>query len=122
MRRLRLRWVILGIGGILGMARAGSGQPFNPTPEAVPPELVQMAERLSEQSQDLAEEISEDLARQIPNGNDLLRDAQELQRTVNDFRNTLREQRDLYRARQVYSGIDLTWHRLKGQLDQLAGR
>jgi len=104
------------------MSQGTFGQGPTPYSGDIPPELDRLSDRLVELTERLGREVSEALGQQSPNGNDVIRDVQELQQSTHDFRNILRGQRDLFRAQQIYSGIDTTWRRLRRELDQLGGQ
>jgi hypothetical protein len=49
-------------------------------------------------------------------GKVLVRDAAEQAQAVEEFRNSLRNANNMFAIRQLYSGIDQSWHHLLGQL------
>jgi len=98
----------IAIAAALGLARAGHGQ-------AVPPADVnslvhQMAERVRHLSEDIVSELG-----QTPAGKHLVQDTQELAQAVDDFHESLHDNRDPARSRQAYAGIESTWQHLRGQ-------
>jgi hypothetical protein len=111
----RKSWIVgcLGFGLALGSAQVGVGQGL--LPPAPGADLEQISRRMAEAVRDLVEDIGNSMG-QAPNGQFVLRDAQELQRATGEWYASLRGTRDPYQIRRSYSGIDVSWHRLQGQL------
>ena len=66
---------------------------------------------------DLGEEVNSDRG-QAPAGKHLVRDTQELAQAIDDFHESLRDNRDPIQTRQAYAGIETTWQYLRGQIGQ----
>jgi len=114
------RAMVFGMGGLLGLAGAASGQGAFPPPPPVPvgPRQVdpdsltrQLAERLRDLSEDAAAEVA-----QTPAGQHAPADLEELAESVDEFRAELRENRDAYRVRLAFGPIDGGWQRIKSQI------
>ncbi len=111
---MRLAFMAAGVAFLL--ARSVSGQGFAPQAPGGP-DINNLAHRMAEQVQHLAEDIRSDLA-QNPAGRHLLQDTQELAQAVEEFHATVHNNPDMYRARQTFSGIEGTWQHLRAQLSQ----
>ena len=70
---------------------------------------------MSDRVRELGESISASLGN-TPAGAVLLQDARELAQAVDEFHQALRSAPDVLRRRQLYSGVDASWHHLLGQL------
>jgi hypothetical protein len=78
-------------------------------------ELDARTHQMSERVRELGESISATLGN-TPAGAVLLRDARELAQAVDEFHQALRSNLDALRRRQLYSGVDASWHHLLGRL------
>lgn len=79
--------------------------------------LPQVSRRMSDAIRDLVEDVAANPAvGQSPAGQYLVRDCQELQRAAGEWFETTRGATDPYQLRRSYSGIDMSWHRLRDQL------
>jgi len=101
------------MGVVLLAAPTGRGQGYYPTP--APDELNRLARELSGAVRHLGDEIDEDLG-QAPGGRYLLADARELAQAADEFHAAVDRTRDSYQLRRAFTGIDASWHRLRGQL------
>jgi hypothetical protein len=100
-------------GLLLGDGKPGFSQGlYAPAPG---PDLERLSRRMSEAIRDLGEDITA-RAGQVPAGQNLARDAQELERATGEWYASLRGGTDPYQVRRSYSGIDAAWHRLRAQL------
>jgi hypothetical protein len=72
---------------------------------------------MADRARELGEGIAKDLGN-TPAGPNLLQDARELTLAVDEFRQTLGGVPNALRGRQLYSGIDASWHHLLGRLRQ----
>ncbi len=108
-------WVrfLSGFGLVLGLAQGGAAQ--GPGLLASGPDLDRLSRRMSESVHDLADDLGAGPGRN-PAGQYLEPDARELQAAVGNWYNTVRTTNDPYQLRRSYSGIDIAWHRLRGQV------
>lgn len=104
--RLRAIWAL---GLTVALSHVGSGQ------AVVLPDVNNLAHQMAERVRHLGEDIASDLA-QTPSGRHLIQDTQELAQAVDEFHETLHDNRDPARARQAFAGIDGTWQHLRAQL------
>lgn len=116
MRRHPRSFAIWGMGLVLGLAQAGLAQVAPPAP-GQQPDINNLSHQMAEQVRILGEDIASDLG-QTPQGRHLLQDLQELAQAVEGFHESLHNVQDPYARRQAYTGIDQTWHHLKGRLAQ----
>jgi hypothetical protein len=100
---------ILGMVVALGLARVGDGQAIAPA------DLNNLVHQMAERVRHLGEDIASDLG-QTPAGRHLLQDTQELAQAVDEFHETLHDNRDPAQTRQAFAGIETTWQHLRGQL------
>ena len=107
-----VRRAALAAGLLLGLARSGPAQ-IPP-----PPNLPGLVQAMGEQVRRLGEEIRQH-ADQVPGGAHLLEDTGELRESLGEFRGQTAAGGDLFRARQAYSGVDGSWHHLRGMLARL---
>ncbi len=107
--------VVVGAGLLMGASpRPGLGQGlYAPAPGA---DLERLSRRMAEAMRDLGDDINAGIG-QTPQGQYLARDARELQRATGDWYAGLRGSSDPYQVRRSYSGLDISWHRLRGQLN-----
>jgi hypothetical protein len=70
---------------------------------------------LADRVRELGDAIAADLGK-TPAGQVLLQDARELEQAVTEFSRGLRGTPDVVRRRQLYSGMDASWHHLRAQL------
>ncbi len=97
---------------------APSPPPSAPAPGGAPGvggELDARSRQLSDRVRELGDSISASLGN-TPGGAVLLQDARELAQAVDEFHQALRSNPDALRRRQLYSGVDSSWHHLLGQL------
>ncbi len=80
-------------------------------------DLERISRRMAEAVRDLGDDIAAGPG-QTPQGQYLERDARELQRATGDWYANIRGNADPYQIRRSYAGLDVSWHRLRGQLDQ----
>ncbi len=93
----------------------GSGQ-VGPAASAGGANLEQLSGRMAGAIRDLADGLAA-AAGQTPQGGYLERDARELQQGIDDWFTATRGARDPAQLRRTYSGLDVSWHRLRGQLE-----
>jgi len=110
----RLSWAVAAA-LTLGVAQSGLGQGLVVSAPGV--DLERMSRRMAEAVRDLGDDIAAGPG-QTPQGQYLERDARELQRATGDWYASIRGNADPYQIRRSYSGLDVSWHRLRGQLDQ----
>jgi hypothetical protein len=77
--------------------------------------LVELTRQLSDRVRELGDRISANPG-STPAGAVLLQDARELTQAVDEFQQALRSAPDALRRRQLFSGVDSSWHHLSGQL------
>ena len=104
-----------GIGLLLGLLRAGYGQAVPPPNPGERPDVNNLAHQMAERVRHLGEDIESDLG-QTPAARHMVQDATELAQAISEFHDSLHDRPDLARSRQAYSGIDVTWHHLRGHL------
>jgi len=115
MRGLSRRGWVIAVVLCLGIARAGLGQGLvAPAPGA---DLERLSRRMAEGVRDLADDIAAGPGR-TPQGQYLERDARELQRSTGEWYTLIRGNVAPFQVRRSYAGLDVSWHRLRGQLDQ----
>ena len=130
---------VVGLGVLVGSSREGVGQEVVPPPPAPPPGSGQAAfaprpnqgfgvggpppvvnlEELSRRMTGAIDGLSDDLAAGpglAPRGTYLERDARELRQAADDWFTAPRGANDPGQLRRSYAGIDVSWHRLRGQL------
>jgi hypothetical protein len=124
MNRFRLCSIMLALGTVLLRTAAAHGQaaapPSAPAAAARVPAVADvgaLSRQFADQVRELGDAITADLG-QTPSGPVLLQDARELGQAVTEFSQALRAAPDGLRRRQLYSGVDVSWHRLQGQLGQ----
>jgi len=105
------RLLVLTLFVTLGLARSGHGQ------AVAPADLNNLVHQMAGRVRHLGEDIASDLG-QTPAGKHLAQDTQELAQAVDEFHETLHDNRDPARSRQAYAGIETTWQHLRGQLAQ----
>jgi hypothetical protein len=93
----------------LGLTRVGQGQPVAPAAD-----LNNLTHQMAERVRHLGEDIASDLG-QTPVGKHLAQDTQELAQAVDEFHESLHDNRDPARIQQAYAGIETTWQHLRGQ-------
>ena len=79
------------------------------------PDLERLSRRMAEAIRDLADDLATGPGRN-PAGQYLEPDARELQTAAANWYATVRSTGDPYQLRRSYSGIDIAWHRLRGQI------
>jgi hypothetical protein len=124
MKRSILRWGIL-LGGWLGLATSGFGQAAGAVQPLAPPTdsrvavepgvLAAMTRAMTDDLRRL-EQVIRDTQGKTEAGKVLVRDIGEQAQAVDEFRNSMRNANNLFAIRQLYSGIDQSWHHLLGQL------
>ncbi|MCA1685518.1 MAG: hypothetical protein LC745_05940 [Planctomycetia bacterium] len=92
----------------LGLTRSGHGQ------AVAPADLNNLTHQMAERVRHLGEDITSDLG-PTPAGKHLAQDTQELAQAVDEFHESLHDNRDPARSRQAYAGIETTWQHLRGQ-------
>jgi hypothetical protein len=109
---------VLGLGWVLGVALAASGQAVPPpVPDLPVADLTRLSEQMAVQARNLAEDIQSEIG-QTGQGRQLSQDATELAQAADEFREAVRRNSDRFRLRQVLSGIDTSWRHLQAQLAQ----
>jgi hypothetical protein len=98
----------------------GQGQPRVLTPPApargaVAGDLNVQVQQLADRVRHLGERVEAELG-STPAGPLLLQDTRELAQGVDEYRTALRTAPDALRRRQLYSGIDASWHHLVARL------
>jgi len=93
---------------VLGLVRAGHGQ------GSAPADLNNLTHQMAERLRHLGEDITSDLG-QTPGAKHLIEDTQELAQAVDEFHESLHDNRDPARRQQAYAGIETTWQHLRGQ-------
>ena len=111
MKTFSFRLPVLAVTVALGLAHAGRGQ------AVAPADLNNLVHQMAERVRHLGEDVTSDLG-QTPAGKHLAQDTQELAQAVDEFHETLHDNRDPARSRQAYAGIETTWQHLRGQLAQ----
>lgn len=109
--RYRSLW---GLGLALTLSQACLGQAVSPTAPGGRPDVNNLAHQMAERVRHLGEDITSDLG-DTPVGKHLAEDTQELALAVDEFHDGLHGG-DPTRARQAFSGIEVTWQHLRGQL------
>ena len=101
---------VLAMAMALGLVRAGHGQAVAPI------DVNKLAHQMAEQVRHLSEDIESDLG-DSPASRHLIQDAQELAQAIDEFHESLHNNRDRdpAQARQAYAGIEATWQHLRGQ-------
>jgi len=119
MNRLAQRLTTIGMGWVALLPAAASGQ-APPAPAPAPSayntaELDGLTQQMAERVRQLGEAIASDLGN-TPSGPNLIQDSRELLLAIDEFRLAVPGLTDALRGRQLYSGIDSTWHYLLVQL------
>jgi len=120
MNRLVGGWMTI---ALVAIALAGISAPGQETPRpvTVPASGLAMGalggltQQLADRVRQLGDTIEAELAN-TPSGPTLLRDTRELGQAIVEFRQKLPEVPNALRGRQLYSGIDASWHYLLVQL------
>jgi hypothetical protein len=124
MNRLIRGWLFVGIVGIASVSVPAPGQE-PPRPAAMPASgyttgaLGSLVQQMSDRVRQLGDAIEADLGN-TPSGPTLLRDTRELAQAITEFRLKLPDVPNAIRGRQLYSGIDASWHYLLVQLGRPA--
>jgi hypothetical protein len=131
MKRFARSSTTIGLGGIVVLAAAVYGQaPPAPAPAPSPAanpatgfaagELGNLTQQMAERVRQLGDAIAADLGN-TPSGPTLIQDARELAQAIDEFRQLLPGVASALRGRQLYSGIDASWHYLLVQLGRPGG-
>ena len=107
----------LGFGLVLGFGSNGYGQGLYP--QAPGANLEQLTGGMANALRGLVQGVANGGVNEAfaPN---ILRDGRELQQSTGNWYQTNQGVTDPYQLRRSYSGIDTSWHRLQGQLNQPA--
>jgi hypothetical protein len=86
-----------------------------PATESLSGELNNLSRQMAERVRQLGDLIASELGK-TPSGPILIQDAAELGQAIDEFRQALPGLPNAFRGRQLYSGIDASWHYLLVQL------